>query len=80
MAQQVSLTVDDEVKALGDAIAGLIADIKGKKALSAVLADSIPNLMAAVGGFAAFGGDLKKGDNQIYLVKCIAEPLEAVQA
>ncbi len=75
--QLVELNVDDEVKALGDALKVLVSDIKDKKSIAQIAADALPGLLAGVAGFAALGGDLKKVDNQAYLLKCLGDALEA---
>lgn len=75
--QNVQLNVDDEVKAAGDMIKTLILDIKAKKSITAIAGDALPGLIAAVGGYASFAGDVKKSDNQVYLAKCLAEALES---
>lgn len=73
----VELQVDDEFAAAGDAISSIIADIKAKKSVAEIAADALPQLIAAVGGYSKFADDIKKVDNQLYLVKAIAGPLEA---
>jgi hypothetical protein len=74
--QNKTLNVDDEYAALGDGIHDLIAGIKGKKPVTEIVSDVLPDLVAAVGGLANLGKDIKKVDNQVYLVKCIADALE----
>lgn len=76
--QQIQLLVDDEVKALGDALRILLVDLKAKKAAGVILSDAVAPLIAAVGGISNFGADIKKGDNQVYLVKAIVDALEPV--
>lgn len=75
--QSVQLQVDDEIKAMGDALKSLIVDIKAKKSVAVIAADALPNLIAAAAGFANFTADIKKPDDEAYLAKCIAEALNA---
>ena len=75
--QQVILEVSDEVKALADALGLMVADIKAGKAAAAIVADCLPGLVAAVGGYAAAAADIKLVDNQIYLLRVLAQTLEA---
>ncbi len=75
--QSVQLNVADEVKALGDALKGLISDIKAKKSVAIIAADALPGFMAAIGGYASMSADIKLVDDQVYLVKCLAEAAEA---
>lgn len=74
--QQIQLNVDDEFKAVGDVLAGLIADIKAKKPAAQIATDALPGLLAAVGSYASMAADIKKVDNQVYLVRAIAAALE----
>jgi hypothetical protein len=76
--KQVQLNVDDEFAAAGDAIKVLIADIKAGKSIAVITGDALPNLIVAIGGYANMAADVKKVDNQIYLVKSIADALEPV--
>lgn len=72
----VELQVADEVKALGDALKGIIVDIKAKKAIAQIATDALPGLLSAVGAFASIGADVKLVDNQVYLIKSLADALE----
>ena len=74
--QQVELQVADEIKALGDAISGIIVDIKAKKSIAQIASDALPGLLQAVGGMQSLGADVKLVDNQVYLVRCLAQALE----
>lgn len=74
--QQVPLSVDDEIKSLGDALGILVADIKAKKSITQIAADSLPGLLSAVGGYQAAAVDIKKVDNQVYLLRALAQALE----
>ena len=74
--QEVQLMVADEVKALGDSLGMLIADIKAGKGLAAIVADVLPGLLSAVGGYADVPADMKSVDNQIYLARILAMALE----
>lgn len=74
--QQVTLNVDDEIKALGDALATLISDIKAKKSVAQIASDLLPGLMAAVSGYQNIGGDLKKVDDQTFLVHALSKALQ----
>lgn len=78
MSRAVTLNVDDEFAALGDAIGVLIADIKAGKSALVDLEDAIAKLVPAVGAFQNIAVDVKKVDNQVYLVKAIADALEPV--
>lgn len=74
------IQVADEVAAIGDAVKALVLDIKAKKEVAVIVADVLPKLMTAVSAFQALGADLKKVDNQVYLVKCLAEAFEPAVA
>ncbi len=74
--QIIQLNVDDEVKSLGDALTSLISDIKAKKSVGVIAADALPSLISAVGGYANMGADLKKVDNQTYLLRALGLALE----
>jgi len=76
MSQVVSLTVADEIKALGDALAKLAIDIKAGTPASQVLADVLPMLLPALSGLSSIGADIQLSANQIYLVYSIASALE----
>lgn len=78
--QQVQLNVDDEVKSVADALKVLIADIQAKKPIAQIAADVLPALLSAMGSYQSVGADIKKVDNQVYLVKCLAEALEPAPA
>lgn len=75
MQQQV-LNVDDEIKALGDAFKGLIMDIKAGKSVISDLSDAILVVVPAVQSVVNAPVDLKKVDNQAYLLWCLANALE----
>lgn len=74
--QQVQLQVADEVKAVADAMALLITDIKAKKSATQILTDTLPGIMTAVEGLGAMSADLKKVDDQVYLIKSLLGALE----
>jgi hypothetical protein len=74
--QLVQLSVDDEIKSLGDSLKMLISDLVAKKPIAQVTGDVLPGLVAAISGYQAMGVDIKKVDNQAYLVKCLADALE----
>lgn len=74
--QQVTIMVDDEFKAAGDAIGALITDIKAGKSVEQISADVLPSLLPAISSYANFASDVKKPWNQAYLVEKIAEALE----
>lgn len=78
--QQVQLNVADEIKALGDSLKSLIADIKAKKSIAEIAGDVLPQLIGAVGGFQSMGADIKLVDNQLYILRSILEPLEPAPA
>lgn len=73
--QTVPLNVDDEVKALGDALAAEIADVKAQKGAAAYLADATPALLSLAGNYAKLPADVKKADDLAYFVKCLATAL-----
>lgn len=74
--QPVQLQVDDEVKAVGDAIAGLVADIKAGKSVIVDAEDAFNALVGAVAGLKNIVVDIKKVDNQAYLAYALAKALE----
>ncbi len=74
--QTVPLSVDDEMKAVGDAFKVLIVDIMAKKGIATITTDALPLLLSAIGGLQSMGVDIRKVDNQVYLLRCIAEALE----
>lgn len=78
--QSVTLNVDDEMKAAGDAIAMIIADVKSGKGAAAIATDALPLLISAVSGYSNMGKDILKVDNQVYLVRAIAMGLEPAPA
>lgn len=69
--QPVQLQVADEMKAAGDAIQALIADIVAKKSVAQIATDVLPLLVSAVGGYASIGADIQLADNEAYLVRAI---------
>ncbi len=75
--QSVQLQVDDGVKAVGDALAMLISDLKAKKSTAQIVSDALPLLAQAIGGLGTLGADLKKVDNQAYILRAIGIVLEA---
>lgn len=75
--QQVLLLVDDEYMAVGQSLKNLITDIKLKKSVMQDVQDFASPLIGAIGSLASAGADIKKVDNEIYLLKCIAEAAEA---
>jgi hypothetical protein len=74
--QQVSLQVADEIKALGDALALLIGDIKAGKPAAGIAADVLPALLPAISGLQAIGLDIKLPENQVYIIYALAKALE----
>lgn len=74
--QSVSLSVDDEFKAMGDALAGLIADIKGGKTVIQDLTDAVQSLIPAVSAIGSMSVDVKKPDNQAYIAYALMKVLE----
>lgn len=75
--QEVVLKVDDEYVAVGQSLKNLIADIKAKKSVMQDVQDFASPLIGAIGSLAAAGVDIKKVDNEVYLLKCIADAAEA---
>lgn len=78
--QQVTLNVSDEFKALGDALAVLISDIKAGKTVVQDLSDAVSGLIPVIGALSAMPADIKLVDNQVYLIKALATALEPVAA
>lgn len=74
--QPVQLQVDDEIKAIGDAIGGLITDIKAGKGVLQDAEDAFNALVGAVASLKNIAVDIKKVDNQAYLVYALAKALE----
>lgn len=74
---QVIVNVPDEVKALGDAMLVLAADIKAKKSASQIIADTIPGLLQGLGGLSALGADVKTPAVRGYLALVLEEIVEA---
>lgn len=78
--QAFQLNVDDEVIAIGNAIVGLVNDIKAGKAALVDAEDAFAALVGAVGSLQNLPADIKKIDNQVYLAKVLAGILEPVVA
>ncbi len=78
--QAVSLNVDDEVKALGDALAIIVADVKAGKSLIQDFTDAFGALLGAIGSIQNLPVDIKKVDNQAYLIFALAKVLEPAPA
>lgn len=74
--QTITLNVDDEVKALGDALAVAIVDVRAKAPVGQDITDVVGKLVPALTGIANFAGDIKKVDNQVSLIKALADALE----
>lgn len=74
--QTVTQQVNDEVKALGDALAALASGIKTKQPVMDIVSKVLPLLLPAAAGFQSLGTDLQAVDNQIYLVYALAKALE----
>jgi hypothetical protein len=74
--QTVQLQVDDEIKAVADAIGGLISDIKAGKTVVQDLTDALMALVPAVSALQALPADIKKVDNQVYILKSLGDALE----
>lgn len=78
--QSVQMNVDDEFFAAGDAIGILIADISAKKDVATITADALPKVVQAIAGYANFAADIKKVDNQLYLLRSILNAVEPAPA
>lgn len=78
--QNVTLSVSDEVMALGTALGGLITDIKGGKSALQDVEDAFANLVGALGALEKIATDIKSQDNQAYLVRCLLLAVEPVAA
>ena len=78
--QTVTLSVSDEFVALGNALGGLIADIKAGKSALQDVEDAFTNLVGALGALEKVATDIKAQDNQVYLLKCILQAVEPAQA
>lgn len=74
--QQVTLQVADEVKALGDALAALAADIKAQKATAQIVSDILPGFLIAAGSYQNLAADMKTVDDQAYVAYALAKALE----
>jgi len=72
---QVQLNVDDEIKALADALAIAIVDVKAKKPIAQDLTDVAAKLIPALASLQNVQVDIKKGDNQAYVVKALSDAL-----
>lgn len=72
----LTLNPDPEYKAIGDAIAGLISDIKAGKSALIDAEDAFQALVGSVASLANVAADAKKVDNQVYLLKAILESFE----
>lgn len=78
--QQKQLNVADEFASLGDALNKLISDIRAKKSATQIATDVFPGLMQAVMGMDQMIGDIKLVDNQVYIIKSIADAFEPAVA
>ena len=76
MSQQITLTVDNEIKAVGDAMKGLVADVKAGKSILTDFQDVFGVMMGALADLGNAAVDVKKVDNQAYLLKCLGDALE----
>lgn len=70
--KSVTLQVDDEIAALGDAVIQEVADIKAAKGVAVYAADLIPLAVSLSANYSKLGADVKNPDDLAYLVKCIA--------
>ncbi len=73
---QVQLNVDNEVKAVADALGLLIADLKAKKSINMIIADVLPGVISAISSYQTVGAEMNSVDNQVYVAKVIAQALE----
>lgn len=73
---QIELLVDDEFKAAGDLLALLVKDLKAGKGVAELTADVLPQLIAVIGAYSKLAEDVKKVDNQVYLLKSLMASLE----
>lgn len=77
MKVQVSLSVDSEVKAVGDSIEKLCNDIKAKKSVGEDVADLTSSLLPAIGDISKLPDDLKaSADNRKYLAMALEGAVE----
>lgn len=72
----VQLTVDPEVKALGDFLKVLVGDIKAKKTVMEDVMDAYTSLKDQIGALGDITTDYKRVDNQAYILKCLGDALE----
>lgn len=70
--KSVTLSVHDEVAALGDLVTKEAADIKAKAGIAVELTDAIPAVISLAANYKNLGDDLKSPDDIAYLVKCVA--------
>lgn len=70
--KSVTLSVDDEVAALGDLVAQEVADIKAAKGIAVELTDAIPAVLQLATNYQKLGADVKNPDDLAYLVRCLA--------
>lgn len=77
---EVILSVPKESKEVVDLIAFLIKELKAKKGLAEIAANTLPKLMVAVEGFSAIGEEVASdGQDEMagYLVQQVMQELKA---
>lgn len=74
----VIIQVPKETKEAGDAMFGIIADVKAKKTIAEIVAGNLPKLISAVEGFDQMDDEFKSAHRSAlvaYLVKGIMDAL-----
>jgi len=77
---QVSVSVPAQAKALGDALVLVVADIKAKKSIAAIVADSLPALLVAVENYSELQAELQDPQLLVYAGLLGGEILQALKA
>ena len=77
VAQQVQ--VQSEVLALFEMVAGIVADLKAKKATAAIATDALPQFMQVLSGISALSADwADKADFENTVALGLAKVLQAL--
>lgn len=71
-------TAAPEIIAIGSALSDVIGAIKAKKSALEDAQAALPGLISAMAGISNVGADLKKPENQVYLLWAIVQALEPV--
>ena len=79
MTIKKELEVGKELSEVADAVAKLVADLKAKKELAVVVAESLPGLMAAIQGYDQLDDEIKSSagiDSLLYAASELAKALK----